>query len=313
MATQSTLGSQTQLFRPNESNRRANLHRDFLMKDRVAISLVVCTRNRATRLAQALPYFAALNCNLASELIFVNNASVDGTSELLTDFAGCSPIEVQVIEEPNGGVSKGRNAGWRAARGQIVAFTDDDCYPAPDYLEQLRLCFAEPELDFLGGRILLFDPADYPITIQPLARRVDIPPCSYLPTGMMHGASIAFRREALERAEGFDERFGPGAELKCAEDVDLLARVSALGFRGAYDHRPLVFHHHRRSGREEVRLLEELYDFGRGAYFAKALADRRRRGVYVWPALRRVGGNLMRLDFGVMKREFHGAWRYIAA
>jgi GT2 family glycosyltransferase len=138
----------------------------------------------------------------------------------------------------------------------------------------------------------------------------DIPPRSFLRAGVVHGANMAFRREVLQQIGDFDERLGPGAVVY-GEELDLLARASAEGFRGAYDPRPVVFHHHRRSSREDVRRLMAIYDLGRGAYYARAVTDPRMCRAFLWPVIRRILGNLRRLDFGVMWREFHGAWKYL--
>jgi glycosyltransferase involved in cell wall biosynthesis len=257
-----------------------------------------------------LPRLTRLQTRAAWELILVDNGSSDGTRDVLAAFAASSGLDACVVHEPHPGLAAARNTGWRRARGRVVAFTDDDCYPAPDYVDQLLACFREAELGYLGGRVLLFDPRDARVTIQESRLRVDIAPRSFLRTGLVHGANMAVCRDALERSGGFDERFGAGTALYCAEDVDLLARASALGYRGAYDPRPTVLHHHRRTSPEEVERLLAGYDIGRGAYYAKALADRRMRAAYLWPVLRKVGGNLWRREFAVMGRELRGAWSY---
>lgn len=274
------------------------------------ISIVVSTRDRADRLVDAFPHYSRLKSALAWEAVFVNNGSTDHTASVLARFAASLPLKVKVIDEPKPGVSAGRNAGWHRATGAVIAFMDDDCYPAEDYLDRLWECFAEPELGYLGGRILLYDKKDYPITIRTELEREDIPPRSFLRAGVVHGANMAFRREVLQQIGDFDERLGPGAVVY-GEELDLLARASAEGFRGAYDPRPVVFHHHRRSSREDVRRLMAIYDLGRGAYYAKAVTDPRMCRAFLWPVIRRILGNLRRLDFGVMWREFHGAWKYL--
>src|SRR5215471_9932957 len=270
------------------------------MPGTMEVTLVVCTRNRANRLSATLSSLTRLSTAARWELVLVDNGSNDGTRDVLAAFAGSSGRAVQVIEEPKIGLSAARNAGWHRARGRIVAFTVDDCYPAPDYMERVRECFAMGDPGYVGGRVLLFDPHDAPVTIQTLEARVEIPPRSFLRTGLIHGANMAVRRDALERSGGFDERLGAGTALHCAEDVDLLARVSALGYAGAYDPRPTVYHHHRRKHGQELDRLIAGYDVGRGAYYAKALTDRRLRRAYCWPVLRRIGGNLLRRNFGVM-------------
>jgi GT2 family glycosyltransferase len=156
-----------------------------------------------------------------------------------------------------------------------VAFSDDDCYPARDYLAQMLACFRERPLGFVGGRVLPFDPADAEIGTQVRGERVDLHPRAYVRPGVIHGANFAFRREALERIGGFDERFGAGTALASAEDTDALARVLAAGWAGAYDPRPVVHHHHGRRHRAEVVSVERGYGIGAGAYHMKCLLDPR--------------------------------------
>ena len=275
------------------------------------ITLIICTRNRARFLAEALPYLTRLRTESSWEVVFVNNGSSDATREVLAAFVGSSGLQASVTDEPRAGLAAARNTGWRRSKGRLVAFTDDDCYPAPDYLDQVRACFAEADLGYLGGRVLLFDRDDYPVTIKVSEEREDFPPRSFLPAGAVHGANLAARRDVLERAGGFDEKLGIGAKCESAEDIDFVARASAMGFHGAYDPRPVVFHHHRRRQPEELERLLAHYDVGRGAFYAKAVMDSRMRGPYWWPVLRRIAGNIRRGDFGVMFREFHGAWKYI--
>jgi glycosyltransferase involved in cell wall biosynthesis len=275
------------------------------------ITLVICTRNRAHLLAEALPHLARLTAAAAWELVFVDNGSSDATQEVLAAFAAQSGLNATVLHEPRVGLAAARNTGWRRARGRLIAFTDDDCYPAPDYLDQVGACFAETDLGYLGGRVLLFDQNDYPVTIKVDEQREDFPPRSFLWAGAVHGANLAVRRDVLERAGGFDEMLGIGGKCESAEDIDLVARASALGFHGAYDPRPVVLHHHRRRRPDELERLLAHYDIGRGAFYAKAVMDSRMRRPYLWPVFRRIAGNVRRGDFAVMFREFRGAWRYL--
>ena len=88
---------------------------------------------------------------------------------------------------------------------------------------------------------------------------------------------MAARRSVLEALGGFDELLGAGTPYP-SEDVDLVSRASAAGWRGVYDPRPVVAHHHRRRSDSQVDTLRHAYDLGRGAYYAKCLADPKRRG-----------------------------------
>jgi GT2 family glycosyltransferase len=95
---------------------------------------------------------------------------------------------------------------------------------------------------------------------------------SFIPAGMIQGANISFKRVALQSVNGFDDRFGAGTRFPC-EDIDVCARASAAGWHGAYDPRPIIYHHHGRKTEAEATRLMKLYDHGRGAYYAKGLLN----------------------------------------
>jgi GT2 family glycosyltransferase len=178
-----------------------------------------------------------------------------------------------VLCEATPGLGRARNAGWRVAAGGIISFTDDDCYPREDFLSAVLRAFeGNPSMGFVGGKILLHDPTDYRITIQEHDRHEDLLPKTFIPTGMIQGANMSFRRAAIESVNGYDDWFGAGSLFAC-EDVDIVARISAAGWRGAYDPGPVVYHHHgRKTEADAIRLMKQ-YDRGRGAYYAKGLLD----------------------------------------
>jgi glycosyltransferase involved in cell wall biosynthesis len=172
------------------------------------LSLVICTRNRALQLVECLRSLTKIRYSAPWELIIVDNGSKDETHDVISSYTGSLPLKS--IIEPRPGLARARNRGWTMSMGDIVAFTDDDCYPAEDLLQSIVLCFEEnSRLGFLGGRILLHDPEDYPSTIQETLHRHEFRPGQFFPTGLVHGANLACRRAALESVNGFDERFGP--------------------------------------------------------------------------------------------------------
>jgi hypothetical protein len=194
------------------------------------------------------------------------------------------------------------------SQGDIVTFTDDDCYPAHDFLSSIVRCFEEDaRLGFMGGRILLHDPKDYPVTIQEKACREDFRPGEFLPTGVIQGANFACRRTALESVGGFDERFGAGALFQC-EEVDLMARMLARGWSGTYEPRPVVYHHHRRRTKQEAFRLMRQYDRGRGAYYSKCLLNPELRPKY----LRNWYRAMLRQSVGTTAREMAAGVEFLA-
>ncbi len=238
------------------------------------LSVIISTRNRRFGLAKSLAAIERLEADFEWELVLVDNGSTDGTGEALEEFCRRTSLRARVVVEPQPGLANARNRGLREAKGLYFAFTDDDCYPSPDWLMQVKAVFDEdPTIGYVGGRILLFDPTDQRITIQERADRVALERDVFLPAGFIQGANFALRREAVCDTGWFDPFFGPGAHYN-AEEVDYLSRVSAAGWKGVYDPRPVVYHHHGRKTVEEVDKLRASYDHGRGAYYAKCLLRR---------------------------------------
>ena len=252
-----------------------------MIKGAIDLSLIICTRNRAAQLAETLKRVARIRSRLSWELIVADNGSTDRTSEVIRDYAGISEHPVRGICMPGRGVSYARNAGWQTAKSHIVTYIDDDCYPADDYLDAVFECFAQDRsLGFVGGRILLHDPSDRRITIQESLERRFFAPDSFIPVGVIHGANLSFRRAAIAEVGGFDPWFGAGAVFT-TEDAELAARISAAGWNGAYDPRPVIYHHHgRKTARDEFWLMRS-YDRGRGAYYAKCILNKSMRQRYV--------------------------------
>ena len=248
----------------------------------MTVSLIICTRNRARQLSDTLGKLEQLQVPESWDLVLVDNGSTDDTKAVIEQCRNIISGKLISISEPQAGVARARNLGWKTSRNPYIAFIDDDCYPDPHYLDAIIKCFEEDtRLGFIGGRVLLYDSSDYHITVQEGEQRKEIPPGTFIPAGFIHGANFAFRRAALESVGGFDENFGPGSLFRSGDDVEILARMSAAGWYGAYDPRPLVYHHHRRKGGNEIFLLMERYDYGRGAYYAKCLLNPRLRTTYL--------------------------------
>lgn len=242
-------------------------------------SFVVCTRNRCRKLRVMLAKIEQITPPSDWEMIVVNNGSTDDTEAVVKSFIRKTGLPLMLVNEPNPGSGRARNAGVQACSGEIVVCTDDDCYPAEDFLLRAAEIFQEEEVGFAGGRVLLYDPSDYPITIQERAEYARIRPGEFIPAGFIHGANMAFRRSAFESVNGFDVRLGAGTPF-AAEDVDIMARISAKGWVGIYDPAMLVYHHHGRKTVAEARALDKFYDIGRGAYFVRCLLNPSLRNVY---------------------------------
>ena len=202
------------------------------------VSVVVATHRRAHLLPALFAGLAAQTEDggpLAAdrlEVVVVDDASPDDTPAVLADLVEAAAFPVRVIRFPaNRGPASARNAGWRAAGGRVVAFTDDDCVPQPGWLDALLGAIdggadiaqgrTEPDPDALGDH-------------GPFGRTMRVP----REEGFYETCNIAYRREWLDRLDGFDE----GYRRPYGEDTDLAWRARAAGARTTFVPDALVHH-----------------------------------------------------------------------
>src|SRR5262249_40759941 len=149
----------------------------------INVSLIIATRDRSRQLGRCLDAVAALQFKGAWELVLVDNGSTDDTAGVIKQFRGSAAFPVRSLFEPQPGLGNAHNAGLAIARGEIVAFTDDDCYPEPDFLSRVWAAFQNSTIGYITGRILLHDSNDYPITINESKTPVSFPGRSFLDVG----------------------------------------------------------------------------------------------------------------------------------
>ncbi|CAN7292862.1 glycosyltransferase family 2 protein [Phenylobacterium sp. LjRoot225] len=254
--------------------------------DAPKISILVCTRNRADQLAGTIASLRALESRIPWEAVILNNRSTDRTEEVIK--AACrQDSRLRYAYEDQPGLGAARDSGWRQTRGEIIALSDDDCYFTPDFVDKMWAVFAEhPDVGVVGGRILLYDPDDAPLTIDLRTEPVFTPPKTVVRTGSFHGANLAFRRTTLERIGGFDRELGAGTPFP-SEDIDAVAAGIWSGDAGLFDPRPVILHHHRRR-LPDVSPQVRRFDAGRGAYYAKYVLRPDTRAAYLadWRARR---------------------------
>lgn len=278
-----------------------------------SVSLIVCTRNRASRLTACFDHITRLEPPPGAwDLVVVDNGSTDDTPRLIDDLAGAAPFPVRHVREPRPGLGRARNAGIAHAGGDVYIFTDDDCYVRPDFLRQVCRVFKQETLGYAGGRIVLHDPTDDPVSTKDELTQEPIAPYTFVAAGTIHGANMAIRRQVIMAVGAFDPALGAGAPLRAGEDLDLVSRASWAGWPGAYDPRPVVAHHHGRKPGKDVQALKSAYDHGIGACFAKALLDPGRRALYLRRWLWTMRYRARRGVLGPLGREMAGAAHYLA-
>jgi glycosyltransferase involved in cell wall biosynthesis len=242
------------------------------------ISVIICTRNRGRKLAVCLEYLSKMSGDISWEVIIADNDSGDDTKEIVNRYVSMDS-RFRYLMVKRIGLGAARDAAWRVALGQIISFTDDDCYVAPDFAISVVNAFNENKhAGMIGGRILLYDPGDARITIDEREEPAVIAPYKFVPAGSLQGANISFRAEVLAKVNGFDPELGAGTPFPC-EDIDVLAAVVWSGLEVRYDPRPTVSHHHGRKSCDVQNLMSG-YDAGRGAYYAKYLIRRDSRFLF---------------------------------
>lgn len=233
------------------------------------VSVVLSTRNRpddagacvATILENRSPEF---------ELIIIDQSD-DGRTEAAI-VSHQQDRRVRYTRTATRGLSVGRNLGVQLSSGEIVAFTDDDCRVAKDWVQQMGAIFAaDSEISSVFGRVRIpegtFERKDYAGGFEPeedlYEASLPMPESNY---GI--GANMAFRRSALGRLGPFDPVLGAGAPLKSGEDVDMLFRALTGGLKVVYARGPEVLHLGVRRGAAK-RVLVQGHQIGLGAMFYK--------------------------------------------
>lgn len=207
-------------------------------------SVIICTRNGRARIGRCLQAAQAMNGG-SYEIIVVDDGSDDGTGDLVAaDFPG-----VRLIRLAPSGLSAARNAGAAQARGDIFAFTDDDCEPDREWLLRLQRVFATGRYAAVGGPNLPPAPRSWEEAVvcaapgAPSHVMLDDEEAEHLP-----GCNLAVTRAAFVEIGGFDPMF-----RTAGDDVDFCWRLREAGHRLGFAPGAFVWHWRRPSVRAFLR------------------------------------------------------------
>jgi glycosyltransferase involved in cell wall biosynthesis len=242
------------------------------------ISVIICTYNRSGGLLTLLRNLEELDVPpcIEREFLVIDNNSTDATRTVCEPFAQKYSGTYRYIFEGRQGKCFALNTGIRNAKGDILAFTDDDCIPDRRWLAAIAEEFvANPPLAALGGRVELFDDNHKPFTIITRTDRMIITTASQiLQNPHIYGCNLAVHRRALSAVEGFDLGLGPATRSLSNEDVDFLYRIYRKKLPIAYSPEVLVYHNHGRTKDSEIEALKYAYTIGRGAVYCKHILDK---------------------------------------
>jgi mycofactocin system glycosyltransferase len=207
------------------------------------VTVVVPVRDRPVALARLLAVLAAEPATAGLPVVVVD----DGSRTPVPEQPGVRVLRHRTARGP----AAARNAGLRVADTALVAFLDSDCVPRPGWLEVLAAHFADPRLGLVAPRIVGLPGADtWLAPYETAVSALDMGPhpapvrphsaVSYVPS-----AALLARRAAL--GAGFDE------SMRVAEDVDLVWRLTAAGWRVRYEPAAAVAHEHPAATGEWLR------------------------------------------------------------
>ena len=196
------------------------------------MSVVIATHQRRGLLPRLMAALATQTCP-DLEIVVVDDGSTDGTWDELQRLAAASARPVRILrQERPGGPAAARNRGWREASGGIIAFTDDDCVPAPRWLEALVAPIVAGRADLAQG--VTTPPREQWDGSGPFARTMWV----LEEDGFYATCNMAYARDVLREAGGFDERF----LRPFGEDTDLAWRAIEAGRRTAFVEDAVVHH-----------------------------------------------------------------------
>jgi GT2 family glycosyltransferase len=274
--------------------RTAYLQAPFPKESWPRISVVVCTYNGRRTIRDCLEGLARLEYP-NFEVIVIDDGSTDGTADLVQEY------DVRLIQTENRGLSNARNLGMDLARGEIIAYTDDDAYPDPHWLYYLAHTFRTTAFAGVGGPNL--PPPGAGLVAEAVANSPGGPThvlLSEQEAEHIPGCNMAFRADALRALGGFDPQF-----RTAGDDVDICWRIQRAGWKVGFHPAALVWHHRRKT-------VQTYWKQQTGYGKAEAMLQMKWPEKYnvaghiVWAG--RVYGRGLHQRLGQVQRVYHGVW-----
>lgn len=243
------------------------------------ISVIIATCNRGASLKETLNSILAqeVNNSFNYEILVVDNNSKDNTREIVESYFQAFAGKLKYLFESRQGKSYALNAGLAGAKGEIIAFCDDDVIVDPAWLFNIARCFNEYGCDALGGRVVPLYPQNVPswvkenkdLLVGPVVRHDYGEEIKIYDGQLMRaflGSNMAIRSSCFAKIGLFRTDLGPG-QAQTGEDTDIFQRLKEAGAKLYYNGPALVFHPISKK-RITYRFLIRYY-FTLGKYYTK--------------------------------------------
>jgi hypothetical protein len=244
------------------------------------LTVLIATRNGSRTMTGVLDAFARLQVPSSGwKLVVVDNGSTDRTREIIESFQTVLPVTY--VFEASLGKNAALNTGLAHVDGDLVVFTDDDVFPRPDWLIQLRAAADDhPSYTMFGGVIL----PRWEVEPSPWLEWVPPAPVFSLtdsrlkegPTdpGFLHGANMAIRAEVFNGGTRFDASIGPrGADYPMGSEAELLQGLKRQGHKAWHVQEAVIEHFIRDYQMDQSWVLSRAIRFGRGQFLLSKSAE----------------------------------------
>lgn len=233
------------------------------------ITVAIPTLDRPVELARCLE--GLFNGTvLPAEVVIINQGPYHSVETALERFRSQHSIPILHCSQTRSGLSAARNLAANQAHCEIIAYTDDDCVPDPNWLARLdQIMEAFPNIDGVTGCILPLEQNStglFPISIR-TGQKSKTFQRRTLPWHVGSGGNFAIKRNWLLKIGGYDERLGAGSPGQAAEDTDVFYRLLRAGAAIQYEPQVVIYHERQ----DSARLTQSFwtYSYGIGAFSAK--------------------------------------------
>jgi GT2 family glycosyltransferase len=233
------------------------------------------------------------------DVVIVDDGSPTALDSIVMEFM--DRLTIRLIRQENAGPAAARNRGIRETSARLVAFTDDDCRPHPQWLELLLAAQRDHPGALVGGSTVNGLPNDLFATTSQFIVDLVYEHFNAVPENAYFLASnnILCPRNQFLVMGGFDLEFTKAG----AEDRDFCDRWRATGLQLVWEPNALIYHYHSQSLR---RFIDLHYRYGRGAYLYQS--KRRYRGTGTMKDDMKFHSNLPKLILQRLRSHF-SFWR----